>query len=164
MQYQNGRKWREEIALKLKEIGIVCFDPYSKPFVKDIQECEESFEELHSLMENENFDEVEKRMKEIRIHDLKLVDRADVIIAYFDPKIASVGSVEEIATANRMKKPIFLVINGGKKKCPLWFLGTIPHRYIYDSFDQVIETIFKIDSGEKEMDSDRWKLLREEYR
>ena len=42
MQYLNGRNWREEIASELKNIHITCFDPYKKPFIKDVEEDEVS--------------------------------------------------------------------------------------------------------------------------
>ncbi len=62
------------------------------------------------------------------------------------------------------EKPIFLSIEGGKKKTPLWILGQIPHNYIYDSVEDIVDMVKKIDSGEKEVDSERWRLLREELR
>ena len=103
-------------------------------------------------------------MKEIRIYDLNLVDRSDFIIAHIIPDVASWGSAEELVTANRAKKPIFLSIEGGKSKCPLWILGMIPHRYIYNSLEEIILTLKMIDIGELSIDSNRWRLLREEYR
>ena len=52
----------------------------------------------------------------------------------------------------------------GARKNPLWILGQIPHHYIYDSVENVVDMVKKINSGEKEVDSDRWRLLREELR
>jgi hypothetical protein len=43
-------------------------------------------------------------------------------------------------------------------------MGMLPHRYIYDSIEEVVDMIKAIDSGSKEIDSDRWRLLREELR
>ena len=43
-------------------------------------------------------------------------------------------------------------------------MGTIPHKYIYDSLEEILGTIKKINDGEKVIDSDRWRLLKEEYR
>ena len=34
----------------------------------------------------------------------------------------------------------------------------------YDSIDEVLDMINQIDSGKKDIDSDRWRLLREELR
>ena len=115
-------------------------------------------------MNDGNYDEVQEKMREIRIYDLNLVDRSDFIIAHIIPDVASWGSAEELVTANRSKKPIFLSVEGGKKKCPLWLLGTIPHRYIYNSLSDIVATIGGINKGYIKIDSDRWRLLREEYR
>lgn len=164
MQYCNGRGWRDEVIEKLKNIGVVCYNPYDKPFVKDVDESEKIQKGLMDLIVEENFDEVARRVKQIRSYDLALVDKCDFIIAYIDPKILTVGSWEELFWANRIKRPIFLIIEGGKKACPLWIYGTIPHKYIYSNIDEVIEVLERIDSGQKEMDSDRWRLLREEFR
>lgn len=164
MQYADGSSWRQYVRQQLSPMGITVFDPYDKPFIKDVDEGSEIRKSLSELMASEKYDEVQDRMKEIRIYDLNLVDRSDFIIAHIIPDVASWGSAEELVTANRSKKPIFLSVEGGKKKCPLWLLGTIPHRYIYDNLTDVISTINSIDRGEIKIDSDRWRLLREEYR
>ncbi len=60
------------------------------------------------------------------------------------PDVASWGSAEEIVTAVRMKKPIFISMEGGKKATPLWMMGMVPHHYIYDSVEDIIEMIKSI--------------------
>jgi len=164
MQYLNGRDWRSEVSSKLKSLNITCFDPYNKPFVKDVDESENSRLEMQKLLDLENYDEITNRMKTIRSYDLNLVDRSDFIIAHLVPEVASWGSAEEIVTAVRMKKPIFISMEGGKSKTPLWMFGMFPHKYIYNSINEVLEMIFKIDSGVIEIDSDRWRLLQEKFR
>lgn len=164
MQYLSGRNWRKEVSSKLEPLGIICFDPYKKPFVKDVEEDEETRSQMDKWMKSEKYEEVTERMKVIRSYDLNLVDRSDFIIAHLTPDVASWGSAEELVTAVRMKKPIFISIEGGKTKTPLWILGMLPHKYIYDSIDEVIDMIYAIDNGKKKMDSDRWRLLNENYR
>lgn len=164
MQYSNGRAWREEISEKLDAMGIVCFDPYKKPFVVEVQETEKTHAEIEELIQKGEYDEVARIFKRIRSYDLALVDKADFLIAYIDPEILTVGSWEEIFWSNRLKRAIFLIIEGGKNKCPYWLFGTIPHKYIYNSLDEVVEVLQKIDSGEKTIDNDRWRLLRPEFR
>jgi len=163
IQYTNGRLWRDEIIEKLKSLEIICFNPFSKPFIKDVDENENIQQKLLELIEEENYDEVARRTKLIRIYDLALVDKSDFIIAHLDPKVPTAGTYEEIFWANRLKKPIFLIVPS-KKTCPIWLFGTIPHKYIYESVDEVVNILQKIDAGEKEMDSDRWKLLKKEFR
>lgn len=164
MQYQNGEEWRSKIQSQLESMGIVVFNPYKKPFIKDIEEDDGVRKHLHELMEEGSYDEVQSRMKEIRAYDLNLVDRSDFIIAHLIPGVPTFGSVEELVTAVRMKKPTFISIEGGKKLCPFWILGMFPHKYVYDSVDDIMKMIVKIDNGEKEIDSDRWRLLKKCYR
>ena len=164
MQYLSGRDWREEVTEKLEPLSITCFDPYKKPFVKDVEEDEASRIEMETWMKTKQYDRVAERMKTVRSYDLNLVDRSDFIIAHLVPDVASWGSAEEITTAIRMKKPTFISMEGGKSKAPLWLLGMLPHKYIYNSLDEVTEMLYAIDNGIKPIDSDRWRLLRKEYR
>ena len=164
MQYLSGRDWRQEVMDSLFALGITCFNPYTKPFIKDVEEDEASRQEMETWMKTKQYDRVTDRMKTVRSYDLNLVDRSDFIIAHLVPEVASWGSAEEIVTAVRMKKPIFVSMEGGKQKTPLWMLGMFPHKYIYNSLDEIVEMLYAIDSGQKEIDSDRWRLLRKEYR
>ena len=164
MQYVSGRNWREEVTEKLSPLGVTCFDPYKKPFIKDVDESEDSREEMDVWMKTKQYDRVTNKMKTVRAYDLNLVDRSDFIIAHLVPEVASWGSAEEIVTAVREKKPIFISMEGGKSKTPLWMLGMLPHKYIYNSLDEIVEMLYAIDSGQKEIDSDRWRLLKTEYR
>lgn len=164
MQYLSGRDWREEVTDKLEPLGVTCFDPYKKPFMKDVEEDEASRIEMETWMKTKQYDRVGERMKIVRSYDLNLVDRSDFIIAHLVPDVASWGSAEEIVTAIRMKKPTFISMEGGKAKAPLWLLGMLPHKYIYNSLDEVVEMLYAIDNGIKPIDSDRWRLLRKEYR
>jgi hypothetical protein len=132
--------------------------------MKDVDEDEEARENMNVWMKTKQYDRVTGRMKTVRSYDLNLVDRSDFIIGHLVPDVASWGSAEEIVTAVRMKKPIFVSMEGGKQKTPLWMLGMFPHKYIYNSLDEIVEMLYAIDSGDKEIDSDRWRLLRKEYR
>ena len=164
MQYEDGRKWREYVESELQPLGIILYNPYKKPFVKDVKEDEKARLLMEKKMLDGKYDQVSKRMKRIRSYDLNLVDRSDFIIAHLYPTVASWGSAEEIVTACRMKKPIFVSIDGGKKKTPSWLLGMFPHKYIYNNPKQIVSMIKRLDKGTRKMDSDRWRLLSEELR
>jgi hypothetical protein len=164
MQYVNGSAWRQHVKKELTPLNIMCFDPYDKPFVKDVEEGDDVRAKLNESMQNGDYDSVQKHMRQIRIFDLNLVDRSDFVIAHIVPNIASWGSAEELVTAVRMKKPTFISIEGGKSKCPLWILGMFPHKYIYNNVDESIAMIKRIDSGEKQIDYERWRLVKPEYR
>jgi len=164
MQYVNGESWRDRVKSELLHTGIKFYDPYHKPFVHDIPEDQSSRNEMLKWMETEQYDLVQQRMWAVRGYDLRLCDICDFFIANLVPEVASWGSAEEIITVIRQKKPLFLSIEGGKKKCPLWLMGALPHKYIYNSIDEIIETINHIDKGIIRLTSDRWKLLKPELR
>ena len=164
MQYSDGRNWRENVEKELESLNITVFNPYKKPFVKDVEEDEAARSRMADDMVNGYYNDVAERMSVVRSYDLNLVDRSDFIIAHLLPDVASWGSAEELVTAVRMKKPIFISMEGGKTKTPLWIMGMIPHNYIYDSIEEIMDMIKQIDSGEKKIDSDRWRLLRKELR
>lgn len=167
MQYvpvEEGESWRDVISEVLHEMGVIVFNPYHKPFVKDVQEGAGVRKRLNAARAKGNFAYLEKKMRQIRIFDLNLVDRSDFIIAYINPDAGTWGSVEEIVTAVRMKKPVFLAVKGGKAKCPDWVFGMFPHKYIYSSVDDIIRMLKRINSGRKKLDNVRWKLLRKEFR
>ena len=164
MQYVEGRDWRSHVTDSLSPLGITCFNPYNKPFLKDVEEDEETREQMDVWMTTKQYDRVTERMKTVRAYDLNLVDRSDFIIAHLVPEVASWGSAEEIVTAVRMKKPVFVSMEGGKATTPLWLLGMFPHKYIYNDVEEIIAMLRAIDAGDKEIDSDRWRLLRKEFR
>jgi len=164
MEYEDGQGWRNTVKTVLKPLGITIFDPYHKPFCNEIKEDEEARQSLKDWMDTGQYDKVAERMKAVRRDDLRLVDLSDFFIAYINPKIPSWGSAEEIYWGNRLKKPIFLFVEGGKSKAPLWIMGTIPHKYIYDNLQEILDLIVKIDNGQRTIDSDRWRLLKPEFR
>lgn len=164
MQYADPGDWREYVKSELKETGIVFYNPLDKPFISDIDETSNTRDFLNKKLEQGNFDYVHEHMSSIRRSDLNLVDRSDFIIAHIVPDVGSWGSTEEIMCANRMKKPVFVSIEGGRHKVPLWLAGMLPPHYFFDNIEKVVDTVKEIDYGKRALDPNRWRLLKEEYR
>lgn len=164
MQYQNGRGIRDYFTDELKKLDITVYDHYNKPFEsKLLDESEEAAAQLKHWADTEQYDKIAS-LKPIRAYDLALIEKSDFIIFHFIPGVVTVGSWEEFFLANRSKRPIFFITEGSKKLTPYWVFWTIPHKYIYSSKEEVIAMLQKINSGEKEIDADRWRLLKEEFR
>ena len=163
MQYADGRGIRDGVAVELARMKIKIFDHYKQPYMMDVNEDEETHRALRDAITSGNYELVEK-YKEIRSYDLSLIDRSDFIIFVYDPEVVTCGSWEEFFTANRMKKPIFFVNTRGKHRTPMWVFWTIPHKYVYESVDAVVDMLKDIDGGTIPIDSDRWKLLRTQFR
>ena len=176
MQYSEGRYWREELSLFLNNINVTIFDPYKKPFINAPEEDEKTHEWMEDLMWQEGnstsecnsigsgYDKVANHMKKVRNFDLSMVDAADFIICYLNAKVPTFGTMEELSWAARCKKPTFIIMDGGKEKTPFWVMGMFPHKYIYNSFDEVKEILTKINDGIILADSDRWRLFKHELR
>lgn len=158
-----GRELRSRIKKQLAELGINVWDHYSRPFINEIEENEETHNELIKARECGNY-ELINSYRDIRRQDLSLVDTADFIICVFEKKTFSVGTWNEFFLADSLRKPIFFVWGEGKDKCPLWLFWTLPHSYIYSSVIEALETIKAIDSGQIEIDSKRWRLKKPEFR
>ncbi len=156
--------WRDVVKTELKDTGIIFFDPLNKPFLDSVNEDKGHIARLVKLREEGGYKELSKIMRKIRVEDLSLVDRADFLIASISAKTASWGTAEEVFWANRMKKPIFLVVAEGRRGWPFWIFGTLPDDQIYDNLEDAVAAIRKLDSGEKTIDLSRWKIFREEYR
>lgn len=118
---------------------------------------------LKRLLKERKFEELEK-YKYIRSADLGLIDKSDFVIFDYNPKLKTCGSFEEFFLANKLKKPIFVLNEQGIDTCPVWMFWTIPHKYFYESREDLIEMIRNIDNGSVEIDSSRWRLLKPEYR
>ena len=167
MEYANGQPWREKVKDELSDTGIIFLDPYHKPFATSLPEDDEIREDLkvrRSRGTPEDYKYLGEYMRHVRSDDLRLCDIADFAIVHIIPEVASWGTAEELTTLNRMKKPIFLSVHGGKNKCPLWIFGMLKHSYIYNNVDEVIEMITKINNKQVEIDSSKWRLLNQEIR
>jgi hypothetical protein len=83
---------------------------------------------------------VEKEYKQKLLAGLQALEQGGIHetegLRYFYTENSSLGGVIAGIAVNFLydeKKPLFLSIEGGKKKTPLWLMGVVPHKYIYDS-------------------------------
>lgn len=165
MEYtSDGRTWRTKVKEELKSTGVLFFDPYDKPFVTSLPEDEAIREEMKKARAEGNLEYVADYFRHVRADDLRLCDVSDFGIIHIEPKVSTWGTAEEFVTLNRMKKPIFMAVEGGRNNCPLWVLGTIPPKYIYNSVDEIIDVVNGINNRTIEIDSSRWRLLKPELR
>lgn len=164
MEYADGSSWRETVENALIPRGITVFNPYKKPFINECDESPDVRDRMRTLMKNNDYAPVVEWAKGIRRFDLNLIDRSDFIIAYIKPTIASWGTAEELSTAVGSRKPIFIIMEGGKWETPLWLMGQLNHKYIYNNLEDALKMIADIDDGKVIIDSPTWRLLRKEYR
>ncbi len=164
MEKQNTRAWRAEFIEKTKDLNLIVFDPYEKPFLEEITEDEEAREMLAKWRSNGEYDKISERMRRVRNDDLRITDIVDFGVIKLDVDVFTMGTIEELACLNRSKKPCFVFVEQGKKAAPFWLFGMIPHEYIFDDLNSLVEYLKKINSGEIPLDTKRWRLLKPEYR
>lgn len=150
-----GAKWRKQITTFLSELGVISLDPTDKP-ISDYNEKEELIRYRKELKKQGDFEEITRLVKKVRAVDLRMCDVCDFCIVYLDLSITMCGTWEELFWCNRMKKPCLVVCEQGKNNIPDWLFGTIPHEYMFGSFDDVQKYLINVNSGDHYDHYNRW--------
>jgi nucleoside 2-deoxyribosyltransferase len=150
-----GATWRDNITPFLESLGVVVFNPISKPSETGLED-----QDAHSikkkLKEKCQYDELSLMMKNIRAVDLRLVDISDFVIVNLDLNVHPCGTLEEIFWANRQKKPILIHMVQGKQQTPDWLFGTIPHQMIFSNWEEIKAYLSYINLSENIDNHKRW--------
>jgi len=150
-----GMGWREEISPFLDSLGIVVFNPITKPAEIGLEDNDTHVVKT-KLKSSKRYDELTSMMKVIRSVDLRLVDISDFLIVNLDLNVHPCGTYEEIFWANRQKKPIIIHMVQGKENAPDWLFGTVPHQMIYSDWGDMYSYLKHIDSSENINSYNRW--------
>ena len=149
--------WRVNLTKELKQMGIKALSPLDKNFICDVEDGGETHKKLKKLREDGEFELVHQYMKKIVSRDLRQVDLSDFFIANIELITPTFGTIHELIVANIQRKPLFIRVQ--KKQCPLWLMGIVKPNYFYDTFDEIVDTIKKINNKQIKLDNDRWRLL-----
>jgi nucleoside 2-deoxyribosyltransferase len=150
-----GATWRDSITPFLSEMGIVVFNPISKPTDIGLEDHDSHAIKV-KLKEKQRYDELSSMMKTIRAVDLRLVDISDFLIVNLNLDIHPCGTYEEIFWANRQKKPIIIHMEQGKQHTPDWLFGTIPHQMIFSTWNEIKDYLSHINLAENIDTYKRW--------
>jgi len=148
-----GKTWRDNITPFLEDMGGIVINPLEKP-IKLISEAEKDIKKRKLYKINKVYDKLQEEMKLLRCFDLRCVDKADILICHLDLNIPTCGSFEEIAWANRCKKPILIHFEQGKENCYDWMFGEIPHQHIFSTWEDMKQYLINIDTG---VETKHWK-------
>lgn len=132
----NNIEWRRTIQQELADLSIHWLDPTNKPTTIGY-ETPETKKELERARLIGNYGAVRDIMRVIRCVDLRMTDIADFLIVNIHPGIPTYGTIEEIANANRQKKPIIVHVVGGKQYTPFWLFAMLPHELIFSTWEEV---------------------------
>lgn len=142
-----GRGWRKEIGGYLRDhFGVVVLDPTDKP-IDLAAEDEKSRAQRRKLKLAGDFKKLVQEMKLIRQVDLRMVDFSDFVVVYLDLESHACGTYEELFWANRLKRPVFAVVDQGKINAPDWLFGCLPLKHIFGSWGEMTNYLGEIDQG-----------------
>jgi nucleoside 2-deoxyribosyltransferase len=150
-----GATWRENITPFLEDLGIIVFNPISKPTDIGLED-KDTHTIKTKLKEMQRYDELTAMMKTIRAVDLRLVDMSDFLIVNLDLNVHPCGTLEEIFWANRQKKPIIIHMVQGKSQTPDWLFGTIPHQMIFSTWEEIKSYLTHMNNSENIDTHKRW--------
>ena len=150
-----GVAWRQRIKQELNDLGIVFMDPTKKPIDIGV-ENQETRDRRHREKAKGNYQYVADEIKPIRCVDLRMTDLADFLIVFLDKDNSGFGTIEEMTLANREKKPILVMQEGGKQLCPDWAFGMICHECIFGCWEDLIAYVQHIAHDEVIDTMGRW--------
>lgn len=157
-----GVDYRKQIKEKCKDndLKIKFLDPTHKigNLVHDVGVEQDKIKELKT---NKDWPNLRKMMKKIVKQDLRQVDLSDFIIVMIDTKVHMCGTYHELLTAEWQRKPILAICKGGKQNAPSWLFGILDHKYMFDTIDECLDHLVKLDRGESYLNR-KWILFRKE--
>lgn len=156
-----GVGWRNDITPFLEELGVVVLNPCLKQDIMDENsplffERTEDRQRIHRLKNEGQFDKLQQEIKCLRVSDLRMVDISDFLIVNIDVDIHACGTYEEISWANRLKHPVLIHVEQGKKNCPNWLLGMVPHQHIFDEWSELKNYLLDVHHGKDDRHFKRW--------
>ena len=153
-----GVIWREMIKEKLNDLEIKWFDPTCKPKSLGVED-EHTRQRILDAKKAQDFDLVVSIVKSIRHVDLRMIDHSAFLIVFLDKDNSGFGTIEEISSANRGKKPILICQEGGKEFAPNWLFGMIPHNFIFGSWEELTYYVRHVAGDEIVDKMNRWVFL-----
>ena len=157
-----GVGFRQDIINKCRDagLGIKFLDPTNKlpGLSKDVGE---EADKINGYKKTKNWTGLRKLMKKIVRCDLRQVDLSDFLIVYVDRDVHMCGTYHELIQADLQKKPVLVIVKGGKARASAWLFGLIKPEYMFDSVDECIEFLQKVNTDSIELD-DRWVIFRKD--
>ena len=152
----DGIGWRNFLTPKLETFGLNVDDP-CKNTAKGVGEVKDDKLKFNTLISEEKYQEVKEAFYPIVRKDLRSVDKADFLIAVYDPSIHMLGTIHEMVVADTQKKPILLWFDKKhKNNVNTWVFTFVKSAWIFTDWEVLINYLSKVDEGI--MDSSHWTL------
>ena len=123
-----GKGWREKIVPKLLSLGFKeenIYNPCDKPINSKGLGNEGEFGICENFRLNKDWDGLIAYTKNFMSYDLRLVDKADIVIAKINAGERTVGSIQEIVVARNAHKPVYLIDKFSPHGTSSWLMALI---------------------------------------
>lgn len=167
MERGEAADWRLKWTEKLCKIGFTkrqIFDLCRKPLhVAQFKFLDDEAALCEEHRNNKDWEGLCKTVDKIAHIDLRLVDKSDLILAYFPKtptgRVPTYGTMHEVVVARQEKKPVYVVWEGGKETCSGWLMWLVGHQNVFGTIDELILHLDSIRKGMHPLNSDEWLLL-----
>jgi len=153
-----GVEWREKLTPQLHKLGVMVYNPCDKPIddptVKEGQDVRDDIELLKRLG---MFREIREKYGSIRNVDLRMVDTSDFLVANINTEVHACGTYEEIATANKQKKPVLVHC---EKDVPNWLIWMLPEWSFFRTWESMTSYLKDVNEGKRK--DERWVFFNME--
>jgi hypothetical protein len=154
----DGVGWRKEIRKKAKraKLPVEFLDPTDKPEGMGSEVGDEKIR-IQSLMEKGKWEQAQEEVKIFRRFDLRMVDHCHLYIVYMDLNVHYCGTYDELFTAERQNKPLFVIMAPGQSKydIPSWLIASVEEDEVFESIDDCVEHLKLMQNGKILFDR-RW--------
>jgi hypothetical protein len=155
--WDSAKDWRDDMDSFLHPLGIGTLNPCNKPSGE--QESPTFRKDVQDLKTLGDFDEVTKLMKPICRVDLRMVNKADFLIANIDMDTVMFGTVHEIAIARSIRIPVIVHCKQGKSALPNWIFGVCDHNEMFGTWQEVKDYIYNIHTGKVDPNPKYWHFF-----
>lgn len=155
--------WRAEFKQEAEKMGIVTLSPLDRVFINFELESPEFREKMFECLESGDMITVHEKMKAIRRRDLAMIDHSNFVVAVLNATLPTFGTIEELSFAQRANKPVFIVVTPNYTRIPLWLLGMFKPTVFYRRLRDVIDDLKSLDSGERDLNQEEWRIFSPEY-
>jgi len=157
----DGVQWRNNIKIECEKrnFGIKFFDPCDKPKSLGSEIGKEKIA-VKRLVREGRWEEAQELVKIFRHFDLRAIDWCDFVIVKIDINVHACGTYDEIFLAEREHKLILVIMGEGQTKIdiPSWLVAFINEDEVFDTEDECVEYLSKLNSGDIPLD-ERWVKL-----
>lgn len=147
----DGLGWRQWITPQLVEkYSLKVYDPTKQKSITGRVEIADDKKHFENLAKEKKFDQLREEFVPILRKDLRLVDKADFVIATYSPKIHMFGTIAEMLIASFLQRKPILCYCAPEEITGInpWLLAYVKEGCLFSDWNDIFKYLDKVDKGE----------------